>query len=120
MKNKFYSVIRIFVECSEFEAKNILETLVKIFEPRVSNIKLEKYYKFENSYELSFLVEQNNITPDNALKEVCYKIGEGWNFNFTESPNDYTSSADWNEFKDNILINNKVFFANVETSNPVD
>lgn len=40
MKNKFYSVVSIFAQCEESEAKEILNKCIKLFEPRVSNIRL--------------------------------------------------------------------------------
>lgn len=120
MKNKFYSVVILFAQCEESEAREILAKCVKLFEPKVSHIEFSSYYKFENSYELSFWVEQNNITPDQALKQVGDKIGEGWIYHFMDDPDYYTSFAIWNETANNILLSDKVFFANLETSNPIE
>lgn len=115
MKNKFYSVVRIFVECSKENAQEILNEIVKKFEPRVSNQNIDEYYKFKGTYEIWFWVEQNDITPNDALKQVCDALGENWEFHFMEDENDYTSFALWDEFRGNVLINDKVFFANIET-----
>lgn len=113
-------MVRVFVECSKEEAKKTLNELVKKFEPRASNPTIEEYYKFKGSYILWFWVEQNNITPDESLRQVCDTLGENWDFHFMEDPNDYGSFALWNEFRGNTMINDKVFFANIETSNPID
>ena len=115
MSQTFYSVVRVFVKDNESGAKEKAPLLINLFKKTTSKLAIEKYYKEEGVYEISFFVEQKNTTPDLALKEVGELLGKGWNYSFMEDPEDYTSFATWSSSENNSFIIDKVIFANLET-----
>lgn len=115
MKETFYSVIRIFVECTEAKAKILAYNFTKLFDKPALALDIEKYYKESNWYEISFHLEQINTTPNKALKEVGEILGTGWMYNFMETDDDFSSYAIWNPANDAIFISPYVRFANLET-----
>lgn len=118
MRETFNSVIRIFVEGTETEAKVLAKDFTNLFNQPVLNLDIEKYYKFPNWYEISFQIEQVNKTPNQALEEVGKILGTGWEYTFTDTDDDFSSYGVWNPNTNSTFVNDSVKFANLETFLP--
>lgn len=118
MRETFYSVIRVFIEGTEEQAKTLSDQLTKLFDQPALNLSIEKYYKFPNWYEVSFQIEQINTTPNKVLEEVGKVLGTGWEYNFMDTDDDFSSYAVWNTGLNSTFINTSVKFANLETFLP--
>lgn len=118
MRETFHSVIRIFIEGTEAEAKTLASEFTKLFSQPALNLNIEKYYKFPNWYEISFQIEQINSTPNKSLEEVGKVLGTGWQYNFMDTDDDFSSYAVWNPDTNSTFINDSVKFANLETFLP--
>ena len=115
MRETFNSVIRVFVEAKELETKDLANQLINLFDQPALNLNIEKYYKFPNWYEISFQIEQINTTPNKALEQVGKILGTGWEYNFMDTDDDFSSYAVWSIDKNSTFVNDSVKFANLET-----
>lgn len=113
MIDKFNLIIRIFVDLSVEESKQLFNDIKNLFQKDIINFEVQKYYK-EKWYEISFQIIEINLTPNQAIKEYSEKLGTDWNIIYSDSDNDYTAYSVWNKSDNNKFNLPKTQFATID------
>ena len=110
MSQKLRVIGRIFVEADQREAEEVASRLEQHLANVLGPAKIESYWKEPTWKEITFEIAAQLTKPEDALKAISAKLGDGWTF----GSEDATAFAIWNPDEAHSFVEEGVRFANLE------